>query len=182
MSENNFCEWLPEELTEQIFSHLDVQSLCRASMTCKSWNDKIIHIDTLWKPHCLALRAVCKREIDHDQNSGYSWRVSVIFAACTVLNNMVVGRFAPNSTCCLDEVGFHRPNDIQTVLALELKVGLLFFSCRPHYLPSILQHFLDLKCGHFPVNQKESSYFFSLHIIQNPQQTLWLTLSVYTYA
>ncbi|XP_036190187.1 F-box only protein 48-like [Myotis myotis] len=74
MNQNNFFMWLPEEVTLQIFSQLDIQSLCRASMTCRSWNDTIRNNDFLWKPHCLALRAVCEREVDDDRKSGYSWR------------------------------------------------------------------------------------------------------------
>ena len=88
-SQNKFFEQLPPEVTLCIFSWLDVQSLCRVSMTFRSWNQKIRANDSLWKPHCLALRAVCKREIDDDLKSGYSWRVSLIFVICIVLNNMV---------------------------------------------------------------------------------------------
>ncbi|XP_024408806.1 F-box only protein 48 [Desmodus rotundus] len=73
-SQNKFFEQLPPEVTLCIFSWLDVQSLCRVSMTFRSWNQKIRANDSLWKPHCLALRAVCKREIDDDLKSGYSWR------------------------------------------------------------------------------------------------------------
>lgn len=90
-NQNNFFEGLPLEVTLCIFSRLDVQSLCRASMTCWSWNYKIRINDSLWKPHCSAIRAVCKKEIDDDLKSGYSWRVSLIFVVCSVLNNMVVG-------------------------------------------------------------------------------------------
>ncbi|KAF6103352.1 F-box protein 48 [Phyllostomus discolor] len=77
-SQNNFFERLPLEVTLRIFSWLDVQSLCRASMTCWSWNDKIRVDDSLWKPHCLAVRAVCKKEIDDDLKSGYSWRDTLL--------------------------------------------------------------------------------------------------------
>ena len=90
-SQNKFFEQLPPEVTLCIFSWLDVQSLCRVSMTFRSWNQKIRANDSLWKPHCLALRAVCKREIDDDLKSGYSWRVSLIFVICIVLNNIVGG-------------------------------------------------------------------------------------------
>lgn len=81
---NNF-ELLPREISLQIFSLLDVQSLCRASVTCRSWNCTITKNDFLWEPHCLAIRAVCKREIDDDRKSGYSWMVSLIFVVCSVL-------------------------------------------------------------------------------------------------
>ncbi|XP_036118637.1 F-box only protein 48 isoform X2 [Molossus molossus] len=74
-SQNNFFERLPEEVIRQIFSSLDMQSLCRASMTCRRWYDITKDNDSLWKPHCLALRAVCKREIDDDQKSGYSFKL-----------------------------------------------------------------------------------------------------------
>ncbi|XP_066122567.1 F-box only protein 48-like [Saccopteryx bilineata] len=73
-SHNNFVERLPSELTENIFSYLDCQSLGRASMTCKSWNSKITTDDLLWKPHCLALRPACDRKIDDDLKNGYSFR------------------------------------------------------------------------------------------------------------
>lgn len=74
MNQNNFFIWLPQEVTLYIFSQLDIQSLCRASMTCMSWLATIRNNDFLWKPHCLAVRAVCKREVDDDRKSGYSWR------------------------------------------------------------------------------------------------------------
>ncbi|XP_077622512.1 F-box only protein 48 isoform X1 [Crocuta crocuta] len=74
-SQNNFVELLPPEVTFKIFSQLDMQSLCRASITCRSWNYTVRNSDSLWKPHCLTLRAVCQREVDNDLKSGYSWRV-----------------------------------------------------------------------------------------------------------
>ena len=76
---NNFVELLPPEVTFKIFSQLDIRSLCRASVTCRSWNHAIRHSDSLWKPHCLTVRAVCQREIDDDLESGYPWRVSLTF-------------------------------------------------------------------------------------------------------
>ncbi|OWK10085.1 FBXO48, partial [Cervus elaphus hippelaphus] len=72
--QNNFVELLPPEVTFKIFSQLDIRSLCRASVTCRSWNHAIRHSDSLWKPHCLTVRAVCQREIDDDLESGYPWR------------------------------------------------------------------------------------------------------------
>uniref|UniRef100_A0A8C5KBB2 F-box only protein n=1 Tax=Jaculus jaculus TaxID=51337 RepID=A0A8C5KBB2_JACJA len=77
-SQNNFVELLPLEVTLKIFSQLDVRSLCRASVTCRSWNHAIRNNDSLWRPHCLTLRAVCQREIDDDVESGYSWRVILL--------------------------------------------------------------------------------------------------------
>ncbi|XP_069351214.1 F-box only protein 48 [Eulemur rufifrons] len=77
-SQNNFVEMLPLEVTLRIFSLLDIQSLCRASLTCTSWNNVIKNSDSsLWKPQCLTVRAVCPREIDDDLESGYSWRVTL---------------------------------------------------------------------------------------------------------
>ncbi|KAM5253131.1 F-box only protein 48 [Hipposideros larvatus] len=73
-SQNKFFEMLPLEIYIRIFSPLDMRSLCRASMTCKRWNRTIKTTDSLWKPHCLAVRAVCRREIDDDLKSGYSCR------------------------------------------------------------------------------------------------------------
>lgn len=74
MNQNNVFMWLPQEVTLYIFSQLDIQSLCRASMTCTSWFATIRNNDRLWKPHCLAIQAVCRREVDDDRKSGYSWR------------------------------------------------------------------------------------------------------------
>lgn len=89
--QNNFVELLPPEVTFKIFSQLDIRSLCRASITCRSWNNTVRDSDSLWKPHCLTLRAVCQREIDNDVESGYSWRVSVVSVVCSVLDNVVAG-------------------------------------------------------------------------------------------
>lgn len=90
-SQNNFVELFPPEVTFKIFSQLDIQSLCRASVTCRSWNYTIRNSDSLWKPHCLTVRAVCQREIDNDLENGYSWRVSLIFAIYSVFDNVIVG-------------------------------------------------------------------------------------------
>lgn len=90
-SQNNFVELLPPEVTFKIFSQLDIRSLCRASVACRSWNYAIRNSDSLWKPHCLTVRAVCQREIDDDQKRGYSWRVRLIFVVYGVLDNMAVG-------------------------------------------------------------------------------------------
>ncbi|ELW64085.1 F-box only protein 48 [Tupaia chinensis] len=76
-SQNNIFNEMPLEITLKIFSQLDIQSLCKASMTSKSWNSIIRNYDSLWKPHCLTVRAVCRREIDNDLKSGYSWRVTL---------------------------------------------------------------------------------------------------------
>ncbi|XP_059263766.1 F-box only protein 48 [Mustela nigripes] len=77
-SQNNFVELLPPEVTFKIFSQLDIGSLCRASLTCKSWNNIVRNSDSLRKPHCLTLGTVCQREIDDDLESGYSWRISLV--------------------------------------------------------------------------------------------------------
>ncbi|XP_003793501.1 F-box only protein 48 [Otolemur garnettii] len=73
-SQNNFVELLPPEMTFKIFSQLDIQSLCRASLTCWSWYYAIRNSDLLWKSHCLIVKTVCPREINDDEGSGYSWR------------------------------------------------------------------------------------------------------------
>lgn len=174
-SQNNFVELLPLEVTFKIFSELDIRSLCRASVTCKSWNYAIRNSDSLWKPHCLTVRTVCQREIDGDLERGYSWRVSLICAVCSVYE-MLWEQISAGSHFCLEKVGLYVPNSAQSVLTWKwVKVELLFFSCQPlclhlsFYILSILLHFLDPEFSiFFPVNQ-ESSYFFSLHIIQNFQ-------------
>ncbi|XP_012605613.1 F-box only protein 48 [Microcebus murinus] len=77
-SQNNFVEMLPREITIQIFSVLDLGSLCTALLVCKSWYDVIKNSDScLWKPQCLIIRAVCPRDIDNDLKSGFSWRVTL---------------------------------------------------------------------------------------------------------
>lgn len=130
-SQNNFVELLPPEVTFKIFSQLDIQSLCRASVTCRSWNNTVRNSDSLWKPHCLTLRAVCQREIDDDLESGYSWRVSLVFVVCSVLDNIVVG--LSQLYLLHEEVGFRSQRGIQSVLAFGVEVELLFFSCKPHH-------------------------------------------------
>ncbi|XP_059043838.1 F-box only protein 48 [Mustela lutreola] len=91
-SQNNFVELLPPEVTFKIFSQLDIGSLCRASLTCKSWNNIVRNSDSLRKPHCLTLGTVCQREIDDDLESGYSWRISLVFVVYSVFDNVVVGQ------------------------------------------------------------------------------------------
>ncbi|XP_038607373.1 F-box only protein 48 [Tachyglossus aculeatus] len=77
-SKEDFVEVLPPEVTFQIFSKLDIQSLCKAAMTCKRWNQAIEKSDYLWKHHCLTVRAICQKEIDGDRGNGYSWRVTLL--------------------------------------------------------------------------------------------------------
>ncbi|XP_037988517.1 F-box only protein 48 isoform X1 [Motacilla alba alba] len=73
----DFVSALPPEITSRIFSGLDVESLCHASVTCKGWHRVIESNEQLWRHHCLAVRAVCQREIDCDRRNGYSWKVSL---------------------------------------------------------------------------------------------------------
>ncbi|XP_006260756.1 F-box only protein 48 [Alligator mississippiensis] len=77
-SQQNFVDVLPPEVSCKIFSKLDIQSLCSAAMTCKSWNHAIENSDNLWKNHCLIVRAVCQREIDCDRGNGYSWKITLL--------------------------------------------------------------------------------------------------------
>ncbi|XP_003262530.1 F-box only protein 48 [Nomascus leucogenys] len=95
-SQNNFVELLPAEVTFKIFSQLDIRSLCRASLTCRSWNDTIRDSDSLWKPHCMTVRAVCRREIDDDLESGYSWRVILLrnYQKSKVKHEWLSGRYS----------------------------------------------------------------------------------------
>ncbi|XP_008576055.1 PREDICTED: F-box only protein 48 [Galeopterus variegatus] len=95
-SQNNFVELLPPEVALKIFTHLDIRSLCRASATCWSWNYTIRNSDFLWKPHCLTVRAVCRREIDDDLESGYSWRVILLrnYQKSKVKHEWLSGRYS----------------------------------------------------------------------------------------
>ncbi|XP_051020851.1 F-box only protein 48 [Acomys russatus] len=93
---SNFVELLPMEVTFKIFSQLDIQSLCRASGTCTSWNHVIRNNDSLWKPHCLTVRAVCQKEIDDDIESGYTWRVILLrnYQKSRVKHEWLSGRYS----------------------------------------------------------------------------------------
>ncbi|XP_061078894.1 F-box only protein 48 [Conger conger] len=76
-SGHNFAETLPTEMSVNIFSKLDIQSLCSAAVTCKLWNDIIEKSDYLWRDHCLTVRAVCQKEVDSDRGDGFSWKVTL---------------------------------------------------------------------------------------------------------
>ncbi|XP_048208604.1 F-box only protein 48 [Perognathus longimembris pacificus] len=95
-SQRTFAQRLPPEVALKIFSQLDIQSLCRASVTCRNWNDTIHNSDSLWKPHCLSLRTVCQREIDDDLQSGYSWRVTLLrnYQKSKVKHQWLSGRYS----------------------------------------------------------------------------------------
>nr|XP_030125244.2 F-box only protein 48 [Taeniopygia guttata] len=69
---------LPPEISCRIFSGLDVESLCHASVACKGWHRLIEGSERLWRRHCLAVRAVCQREIDGDRGHGYSWKITLL--------------------------------------------------------------------------------------------------------
>ncbi|KAJ8002177.1 hypothetical protein DPEC_G00177110 [Dallia pectoralis] len=74
----NFAETLPMEMSLRIFSELDLDSLCRASLTCKLWHHIIEGCDHLWRNYCLTVRAVCHQEIDRDRQNGLSWKVTLV--------------------------------------------------------------------------------------------------------
>ncbi|OPJ58820.1 F-box only protein 48 [Patagioenas fasciata monilis] len=74
----DFVSLLPPEVTARIFSGLDVESLCRAAVTCKGWHSVIEGNERLWRRHCLSVRAVCRREIDCDRGNGYSWKITLL--------------------------------------------------------------------------------------------------------
>ncbi|GAB5569678.1 F-box only protein 48 [Prionailurus iriomotensis] len=96
-SQKTFVELLPPEVTFKIFSQLDIRSLCRASITCRSWNYTVRNSDSLWKPHCLTLRAVCQREVDDDLESGYSWREVILlrnYQKSKVKHEWLSGRYS----------------------------------------------------------------------------------------
>ncbi|XP_006909594.1 F-box only protein 48 isoform X1 [Pteropus alecto] len=123
---NNLFELLPREISLQIFSLLDVQSLCRASMTCRSWNCTITKNDFLWEPHCLAIRAVCKREIDDDRKSGYSWMDTLQrnYQKSKVKFNWLSGRYSNLSSSVSLPEKIMYPMDAETwgeILEAELK-------------------------------------------------------------
>ncbi|VFV19494.1 Hypothetical predicted protein [Lynx pardinus] len=58
-SQKTFVELLPPEVTFKIFSQLDIRSLCRASITCRSWNYTVI-----------LLRNYQKSKVKHEWLSG----------------------------------------------------------------------------------------------------------------
>ncbi|XP_019905469.1 F-box only protein 48 [Esox lucius] len=75
---HNFAKTLPLEMSLRIFSELDIDSLCNASLTCKLWHHIIEGCDHLWRNHCLTVRAVCQQEIDGDRQNGLSWKVTLV--------------------------------------------------------------------------------------------------------
>ncbi|CAO2640703.1 F-box only protein 48 [Lemmus lemmus] len=126
-SQSSFVDLLPLEVTRKVFSQLDVQSLCRASETCRSWNRMIRNDDALWKPHCLTARAVCQREIDNDiKHGGYTWREILLrnYLKSKVKHAWLRGRYSNiRSPVNLPE-GFICPMDADTwgeILDAELE-------------------------------------------------------------
>ncbi|XP_034721591.1 F-box only protein 48, partial [Etheostoma cragini] len=71
----NFAETLPTEMSVKIFGELDPESLCSAARTCRLWRDIIEDSEQVWRRRCLAVRAVCQREVDWDRRDGLSWKV-----------------------------------------------------------------------------------------------------------
>ncbi|XP_072162802.1 F-box only protein 48-like [Diadema setosum] len=70
---DNFMWHLPPEVCLQIFSAVDIQSLCKAAQTCKGWNDVIEKTDYLWKILC---QQHCEDwgDVMDDRASGYTWK------------------------------------------------------------------------------------------------------------
>ncbi|KAJ8394138.1 hypothetical protein AAFF_G00049430 [Aldrovandia affinis] len=95
-SGHNFAETLPTEMSVNIFSKLDIESLCCAAVTCKLWNDIIEKSDHLWRDHCLTVRAVCQREVDGDRGGGLSWKVTLVrnYRKCCVKRKWLSGRYS----------------------------------------------------------------------------------------
>ncbi|KAH1173443.1 F-box only protein 48 [Mauremys mutica] len=122
----DFVELLPPEVSFKIFSELDIQSLCKAAMTCKSWNRAIENSDHLWKHHCLTVRAVCQREIDCDRGNGYSWKVTLLrnYWKSKVKHEWLSGKYSNiHSRCGLPEKIMY-PMDADTwgeILEAELE-------------------------------------------------------------
>ncbi|ROL46541.1 F-box only protein 48 [Anabarilius grahami] len=111
--QQNFAETLPAEMSVRIFSELDFRSLCRASLTCRQWNDIIEGSDHLWRSHCLTVLAVCRREVNGDRLDGCSWKVALVrnYRKGCVKRRWLKGRYSnirsadnipPNSMCPLD--------------------------------------------------------------------------------
>ncbi|XP_027549260.1 uncharacterized protein LOC113972421 [Neopelma chrysocephalum] len=76
--QGDFVSALPPEVSSRIFGGLDVESLCHASSACKGWHRVIEGNGRLWRHHCLAVRAVCRREIDCDRGNDYSWKITLL--------------------------------------------------------------------------------------------------------
>ncbi|KAG7492818.1 hypothetical protein MATL_G00019110 [Megalops atlanticus] len=93
---HNFAETLPVEMCVNIFSKLDIKSLCSAAVTCKQWNHIIEKSDHLWRNHCLTVRAVCQREVDGDREEGLSWKVILVrnYQKGYVKKEWLSGRFS----------------------------------------------------------------------------------------
>lgn len=111
--QQDFAETLPTEMSVRIFSELDVRSLCRASLTCRHWNDIIEGSDHLWRSHCLTVLAVCQREVNGDRLDECSWKVTLVrnYRKGCVKRRWLKGRYSsirsaddipPNSMCPLD--------------------------------------------------------------------------------
>ncbi|XP_053140481.1 F-box only protein 48 isoform X2 [Hemicordylus capensis] len=100
-SQEDFVQLLPLEVSLKIFSELDIQSLCNAAMTCKTWNCTIENCDYLWKHHCLSVRAICQREIDCDRGNGYSWKVTLLrnYWKSKVKNEWLSGKYSNIHSC-----------------------------------------------------------------------------------
>ncbi|KFV87500.1 F-box only protein 48 [Struthio camelus australis] len=125
-SRDDFVAVLPPEVCFQIFNELDIQSLCNAAMTCKSWNHAIENNDSLWKNHCLTVRAVCQREIDYDRQNGYSWKITLLrnYWKSKVKQEWLSGKYSNiHSRSSLPEKSMY-PMDVDTwgeILEAELE-------------------------------------------------------------
>nr|XP_025966186.1 F-box only protein 48 [Dromaius novaehollandiae] len=125
-SQDDFVALLPPEVCFQIFSELDIQSLCNAAMACKSWNHAIENNDCLWRNHCLTVRTVCQREIDYDRQNGYSWKITLLrnYWKCKVKQEWLSGKYSNiRSRSSLPENSMY-PMDVDTwgeILEAELE-------------------------------------------------------------
>lgn len=173
--QNNFVELLPPEVTFKIFSQLDIWSLCRASVTCRSWNHTIRHSDALWKPHCLTVRAVCQREIDDDLESGYPWRVSLTYGVCSVLDNMVVS-LSPSLPSAWKREDFISRMTYRVCWRWELKLNFIILFLQTTVSPIHLFTFW----GHLPLLTTIATSFHST-LSKTPRRLCESLCSVHTH-
>ncbi|XP_056136883.1 F-box only protein 48 [Lampris incognitus] len=123
---HNFAETLPTEISLKIFSELDTQSLCNASLTCRLWHHIIEDSQQLWRSQCLTVRAVCQREVDRDRRNGLSWKLTLVrnYTRSFLKRDWLRGRYS--NVRSVDELRGRKmcPLDVETwgeILEAELE-------------------------------------------------------------
>lgn len=73
-----YIQYLPEEITTEIFSYLNTKDLLSCIKTCTRWRQVINSNERIWRRLCLSLTESVAN-VAADRQNGLTWKVSATF-------------------------------------------------------------------------------------------------------